>query len=166
MHSNCKVIYAPQPVMDEIDPIVFLAGSIEMGTAEEWQENLIQEFDQQFVTFLNPRRKDWDSSWAQSIENDQFREQVEWEINGMELSDIIFINFIPDTKSPITLLELGLFSRDCWKNMIVCCPDGFWRKGNVDVVCNLYRIPCFDDFTEAKKALTVAISQYGEIYNV
>jgi hypothetical protein len=24
--------------------------------------------------------------------------------------------------------------------MIVCCPEGFWRKGNVDIVCSRYNV--------------------------
>jgi hypothetical protein len=46
--------------------------------------------------------------------------------------------FDKDTKSPITLLELGLFARG--GTIIVCCPEGYWRKGNVDVVCEKYDI--------------------------
>ena len=47
--------------------------------------------------------------------------------------------FAPETKAPITLLELGLFART--GKAVVCCPEGFWRKGNVDVVCRMYDIP-------------------------
>ena len=36
------------------------------------------------------------------------------------------------------MLELGLFANS--GKLIVCCPDGFWRKGNVDIVCERYRI--------------------------
>jgi hypothetical protein len=35
------------------------------------------------ILVLNPRREDWDSSWIQSIDNPQFREQVEWEIYAL-----------------------------------------------------------------------------------
>ena len=35
-------------------------------------------------------------------------------------------------RAPITLLELGLFARS--GKLIVCCPDGYWRKGNIEVV--------------------------------
>lgn len=24
--------------------------------------------------------------------------------------------------------------------VIVCCPEGFWRKGNVDIVCQRYGV--------------------------
>lgn len=46
---------------------------------------------------------------------------------------VIAMWFAPETKAPITLLELGLFARS--GKVIVGCPDGFWRKGNVEIVC-------------------------------
>lgn len=118
-------------------PKVFLAGSIEMGLAEKWQLKLVNLFIDFNVIFLNPRRDDWDSSWEQSINNPQFLEQVEWELNGLEYSDIIVYYFSPNTQSPITLLELGLFANTD-KQIIVCCPDGFYRKGNIEILCKKY----------------------------
>lgn len=95
-----------------------------------------------YVLFLNPRRDDWDSSWEQSIEKEHFREQVEWELEAQEKADVIVMYFAPNTKSPITLLELGLFAKS--QKMICCCPEGFWRKGNVDVVCDRYGVEVVD----------------------
>jgi hypothetical protein len=46
--------------------------------------------------------------------------------------------FDPKTMSPISLLELGLQSKS--NKMVVMCPEGFWRKGNVDIVCEKYNI--------------------------
>ena len=46
--------------------------------------------------------------------------------------------FDPETKSPITLLELGLYARS--GKLVVCCPHGFWRRGNVDIVCDRYGV--------------------------
>ena len=48
--------------------------------------------------------------------------------------------FDPKTKSPITLLELGIFGIMKPNYLIVCCPKGYWRKGNVDIVCERYGI--------------------------
>ena len=50
--------------------------------------------------------------------------------------------FLLAPQSPITLLELGLFAQT--KKLIVCCPDGFWRRGNVQVVCARYNVPLVD----------------------
>lgn len=119
-------------------PSVFLAGSIEMGKAVDWQTKITNALSDLPCWVLNPRRDDWDSSWEQVKENDQFREQVEWELDALEHAQVIAMYFDPDTKSPISLLELGLFSRT--STIIVCCPEGFWRKGNVDIVCERYGI--------------------------
>lgn len=122
---------------------VFLAGSIEMGVAENWQDKVGTHFHTVLNwDVLNPRRDDWDSSWKQDFENPQFFQQVTWELNALEQCDLIVMYFDPSTKSPISLLELGLFARS--GKLRVVCPDGFWRKGNVEIVCNYYNIPFYD----------------------
>ena len=125
-----------------LKPTVFLAGSIEMGAAEDWQTRLADELINKDVVLYNPRRDEWDSSWEQSIMNPQFYQQVNWEMNALEKSHLIIMYFSPETKSPISLLELGLYAAS--GKMIVCCPEGFWRKGNVEIVCDRYNIPNFD----------------------
>lgn len=126
---------------------VFLAGSIEMGQAVNWQELVSKELeDLAPVCLLNPRRDDWDSSWKQEITNRRFNEQVTWELDGLEQADLILVYFSPETKSPVTLLELGLFARS--GKVIVCCPEGFWRKGNVDIVCERFGIRQVDNLEE------------------
>lgn len=133
-------IFKPPTKLPEIiQPIVFLAGSIEMGVADAWQDRVAEALNDLDVCVLNPRRDTWDHSWEPKIENEQFREQVEWELNGLERSDVIVMYFDPRTKSPISLLELGLHATK--NKIIVYCPEGFWRKGNVDVVCERYGIP-------------------------
>jgi hypothetical protein len=125
---------------------VFLAGSIEMGKAEMWQNKIITELDEKAYIFINPRRDDWDSSWEQDILNPNFYEQVNWELDSLEVADIILFYFDPNTMSPISLLELGLHARS--NKVIVCCPKGFWRKGNVDIVCHKYGIPFSDSLDD------------------
>ncbi len=110
-----------------------------MGQAEDWQAYVAQCLQDTDVTILNPRRDDWDATWEQTIAHTKFREQVDWELTAQELATVIAMYFEPSTKSPITLLELGLFART--GKVVVCCPDGFWRKGNVEVVCDRYNIP-------------------------
>ena len=103
---------------------VFLAGSIEMGLAGDWQAEVIAALADLEIVILNPRRTDWDASWQQSIDDPRFREQVEWEIAAQESADLIAMFFAPETRAPITLLELGLFANS--GKQIVCCPEGYW----------------------------------------
>jgi hypothetical protein len=133
-----KIYKPPTPIEleDYIKHMVFLAGSIEMDTAENWQERISNKLVTiPDLTILNPRRDQWNSDWQQSITNRNFKEQVDWELDGINNSDTIIFYFDPNTKSPITLMELGIVSGlSTEKNVIICCPDGFWRKGNVDVL--------------------------------
>ena len=55
---------------------IFLAGSIDMGKAEDWQTRVADLLKNKSVILFNPRRDDWDSSWEQDIENINFRNQV------------------------------------------------------------------------------------------
>jgi hypothetical protein len=118
------------------EPMIFLAGSIEMGKAGPWQDELVEEFKDYPITFLNPRRSDWDSSWEQSIDNTKFAQQVNWELDGLLIADHVVFYFQPDTLSPISMMELGVCVTEHYpENLFVCCPSGFWRKGNVDILC-------------------------------
>jgi len=117
---------------------IFLAGSIEMGAAEDWQSKVVKDMANYEVVLLNPRRDNWDPSWVQSIDNPKFTEQVTWELDEMTNADIVIFYFDETTKSPITLLELGLACGQANQQIIVCCPDKFWRKGNVDIVCSRF----------------------------
>ncbi len=118
---------------------IFLAGSIDMGNAVAWQEQVERGLQDTNAVLLNPRRDDWDASWVQQIDNFPFRTQVEWELAAQECASLIAFYFAPGSQAPITLLELGLAARS--GKAVVCCPEGYWRKGNVDVVCARYNLP-------------------------
>jgi hypothetical protein len=137
---------------------VFLAGSIEMGTAVNWQKQVEDALAEKDVVILNPRRDDWDPTWEQKASNPKFNEQVTWELAAQEQATVIAMYFDPNTKSPITLLELGLFGPISQEggddgNFVVCCPEGYWRKGNVDMVCERYGIKQVQDLNALVEAV-------------
>ena len=138
-------VQAPNEViLDDEFVNIFLAGSIELGQAEKWQEKVIAALSDKPIRFLNPRRDDWDSNLKE--DSDELVEQIVWELSSLELSEIIILYLDPNTKSPISLLELGLHSKS--NNLVVYCPKGFWRKTNVDVTCYYYGIDQVDTFEE------------------
>ncbi len=161
---------------------VFLAGSIEMGKAEDWQKKLTLMIDQrleaadnplkQTLTFLNPRRFDWTAEWNkdelyQDLEppmHPELEQQITWELNGLERSAVICFFFQPGTISPISLLELGTFSRT--HRVVVFCPFGYFRRSNVIVVCRRFNIPMvdsFDDLADKTVELLVKSAESGHL---
>lgn len=121
---------------------VFLAGSIEQGKANDWQTEAAQSLLKHGFNVLNPRRKDWDESWKQEYTDPQMNQQIAWEDNALQHADFILFYLQPNTLSPISLFEFGkyLHSGKC----LMVCPEGFWRKANVDFECAKYNIPQFD----------------------
>ncbi|WP_372365398.1 nucleoside 2-deoxyribosyltransferase domain-containing protein [Candidatus Uabimicrobium sp. HlEnr_7] len=146
-----QIIKAPQKVEWSNKKSVFLAGSIDGGASVNWQitaENALKDLD---ILVFNPRRDDWDSSWKQSIEDPQFKEQVEWELDQLDSATHILMYFAPDGKSPITLLELGLHAvRD---NIVLVCSKNFWRRGNVEIVAARYNIPLYENLEQGLEVL-------------
>ena len=138
---------------------VFLAGSIEMGGAGPWQAEIEAALADVPVTIWNPRRVEWDATWRQSIDEPRFREQVEWELEAQERADMLVMYFAPETRAPITLLELGLFARS--GKLVVCCPDGYFRRGNVQVVCQRYGVREVLDLGALCRAIADAADTHG-----
>jgi hypothetical protein len=146
-----KHIKAPYPVSNPLHkPVLFLAGSIEQDTADRWQERVVNKLVDTDWVILNPRRDSWDSTWTD--DSAEFKEQVNWELDGLEIADRILVYFDPSTKAPISLLELGLFAD---LRVRVVCPTGYWRKGNVDIVCQRYDLKQFDTLDDAVDDLKI-----------
>jgi len=155
-----KAPRGPQPHEIKGRDTIFLSGSIEMGTAEHWQARVVRELTDFDVVIFNPRRDDWDSTWRQSREDSRFKEQVEWELRWLRASTMQFICFDPNTRSPITLLELGIIMQlPSVRPAICCCPEGFWRRGNVEIVCDWGCIDLYHNFAAAMDALRVALTR-------
>ncbi len=115
-----------------------------MGKSDDWQKDFSEKLDEFDIDIYNPRRTDWDSSWKQSIENKNFSDQVNWELDHIDKSDIVVFNFLGDSQSPITLMELGYVVQSD-KQIIVLCGEKFWRKGNIEIICDRNNIPLFTD---------------------
>lgn len=67
---------------------------------------------------------------------------VDWQKNVAELFEKA-----PGNKSPITLLELGLFAKS--GKLHVVCTEGFYRYDNVRITCAKYGVPVYASLTEA-----------------
>ena len=125
---------------------IFLAGTIDMGNSVDWQTMLYEEFQMmngKYILF-NPRQENWDASRLGEMDY-----QVNWELEHLEKSDMIIMYILGSSKSPISLLEMGLHARS--GKMYVICEEDFYRFDNVRITCSFYDVPLFtslDDFKQ------------------
>lgn len=153
---NLKVITSPEFEKPSDGKIkIFLGGSIELGAARNWQNELIQwlesrEYADKLV-ILNPRRPHWDASWpVDNPDHPQLREQIEWELTHQDQADIIVYLMAHDTISPITLFELGMYAH---KNPVIYIEDGFLRRANVIVTAQHFNWPYQENWNDFLAAL-------------
>lgn len=143
-----KFYVAPQvdDTEDNIGRRIFLAGTIDMGNSSDWQNTLISRLsDDRYqnlnITIYNPRRD-------KEFNVDDQEEQIRWELSHLDKADVILVNILPDSKSPITLMEIGLYANS--GKLVVVCPKEFYRYDNVRIVCEKYNIPLYNSPGQVK----------------
>ncbi|KAI1656430.1 hypothetical protein F4813DRAFT_135134 [Daldinia decipiens] len=151
-HPRNQIILAPSRVDHNGIMSIFLAGTTtKTDDTRDWREVLTESLADLPLTIINPYRLDWDSSWREDITCEPFREQVEWELDMQEKAHIVVIFFHPVTEAPISLLELGLCARA--KKAIVVCPEGYKKRGNVQIICQRYGLEIAENFDTLKEAI-------------
>ena len=130
-------------MIDGVFPLnLFLAGTIDNGNSLDWESAIIEELNLEDtnhpIMIYNPRRKEWNKNASK----EEMDEQINWELYHLNRADLIVMNILPNSKSPISLMEIGLFARD--KKMIVFCNENFYRYENVKVVCDKFGLPLFN----------------------
>ena len=139
------------------DICMFLAGTIDNSESFDWQAELLEWLKdyqtEKNVIVFNPRRKEWNKNAGK----EELDEQIEWELEALSKCSYIIMNILGNSKSPITLLELGLFHRN--PGLYVFCPPEFYRYENVRVSCKKFGVKHFDDNSteNSKKLLNLLI---------
>ncbi len=121
---------------------VFLAGTIDNGNSLNWQDKTIIELINLGVKNLeiyNPRREHWNLNPSK----EEMENQIKWEQDHLDKADIIAMVLLDDSKSPISLLEMGLYATS-GKLMVFCTPN-FYRWDNVRLTCEKYNIELIQD---------------------
>lgn len=129
---------------------VFLAGTIDMGNSIDWQKEFIERAkgwseDTTYVVY-NPRREQ-----GFGDNQEEFKYQVNWELEHLESCDFIVMCILGTSKSPISLMELGLFARS--EKLEVICEPNFYRYGNVKITCEKYNVPLYESLDKYLNAI-------------
>lgn len=113
---------------------VFLAGTIDNGASVDWQQELIKLLaDNDNIVLYNPRKASWDkNAGPEAVEK-----QILWELEMQDKVDLVVMNILPGSQSPICLLELGLHLGQN-KPLMLACSEGYWRYTNVRVTAQRY----------------------------
>lgn len=80
-------------------------------------------------------------------------------MDQMNKADFIALYF-GESKSPISLLELGMHAASAsamGKKVTVCCKDSFWKRGNVQMVCERYKLKLVDTREELIEELRMKV---------
>ncbi|RPD64191.1 hypothetical protein L227DRAFT_571762 [Lentinus tigrinus ALCF2SS1-6] len=144
--GRARIYRAPEPIASILGRSVFLSGSLEPGGGERWHLEMIRRLNHLPVTIFDPWRDDWDSSWVERKSDERFATQTRWELANLRRADVVVVYLAPGSEAVVSLLEFGLSAKE--KKVVVCCPDGFYRKGNVEIVCEEQHIPIVHDFDD------------------
>lgn len=149
--SDIKAKIHSPPSYDTITtPSVILYGSISPATP--WQDHLTASLSDLPITIINPVCAAWDNTWVEDASDPRFVAQVNWEMDHGRLADVIVVYFVPGTQAPISLLEMGQCAAMYGgEKVVVCCPEGFWKRGNVKVVCGRLGVPVVESVEEVER---------------
>lgn len=136
-----KLIKPHSPESSDKNLKIFLAGTIDMGHSRDWQSEFASRLKSKNVTIFNPRRDD-NKGVVDFSNKKEIHYQIQWELAHLDNSDIIIFNLLPESKSPISLMEIGLYANSD-KGVFVICPKNYYRYDNVFLVCAKYKIPIF-----------------------
>ncbi|KAF7925608.1 uncharacterized protein EAE98_006833 [Botrytis deweyae] len=155
-------------------PVIFLSGTTNYNKDESrWQEVLTDRLlarsrststdDKNVtsepnsfapVTIIDPYNPAWDSTWREDLSDEKFVTQVNFELEGLELADIVVVGFIgADVRAGkigaggTALLELGMALKSKGQKVIVCVEKGFWKEGYVKVLCERFGVQCLDSLS-------------------
>lgn len=108
---------------------VYLAGSTQ---GDDWQSRFVKELSGLEVDVFNPRSSLTDGLFG-------------WELDHLNIATVIALHFDPEDLSPSGLLTLGMYAKT--DRLIVSCPNAFYKKADVDIICereDIHRVDTLD----------------------
>lgn len=128
---------------------IYLSGS---STGFDWQDRFISTLTNLPVDVFTP---------LHPIHATPHSQAFEWEMDHMSIANVIAFYFSPDDLCASALLSLGMYANT--DKIIVCCPEGYQRKQDVDALCHredIMQVDCLDTLISAT---TSRISSQAEI---
>ena len=122
---------------------IFLAGSID-NSKNNWRNYQMKKF--KYYSYFDPTNYNFSS-----LNNQEMINHINWEFTAMEKADIILLNLLPNSLSPISLVELGLYVSS--KKIIIVCPKEFYKSTYVYALCKKYNSIIFEKLEEVTEEI-------------
>lgn len=153
---------------------LFLAGPTEVPWRDEFlallEKHLLLLLNDdnspriQGLTIYDPFQPDWDATWREDyVADPRFRAQVDWELDRQDAAAAVAVFFDARTRAPVSLLELGLCARRRTGRALVGCQPGFWKRGNVQAVCERYGLPLEDSLEGLVARVVTTVLEEGQV---
>lgn len=104
--SRSQVIRAPSTSTPHPQSVLLAGSTSPLGLS--WRTTLLSILSSTAMTVYEPTRADWDDTWREDVDFAPFAEQVDWELARLTRADVAAVCLDPETKAPVSLLELGL----------------------------------------------------------
>lgn len=119
---------------------IFLAGSMDHKQKGSWSAKVIAEFGTHNI--FDPTHIHYHEPNAA-----QMKQHIKWQLAALQQSDIILLNFLENSKSPISFVALGKCIK--WNSPMIICPKEFYISSDVHTHCKQYNTPIFSNIKEA-----------------
>jgi len=166
LNDRIMVLYPgdqmPQMTNDAMK--IYLAGTMDFGSQEnDWQtkfaNGIVQLTDPikgilmykttRFVIF-NPHVPPQNQT-APDLNNPEFVQTMQWRMQMQDMADIVFINIMNKSKSPVPILEFGSNLRS--GKMIVRCGEQNIMYSQIRLYCEKYNVPLLNGTANVKDIL-------------
>lgn len=152
----------PQNTQDSIK--LYLAGTMDFGSQEnDWQGKIIQGLayltdpykglimykNANFI-ILNPKVMPTTGT-APGLDNPEFVQQMQWRMQMVDQADVVFLNILKKSQSPIPLLEFGSLVQS--GKLVVRTSEEYPYYAQLRLYCEKYNVPLLTGKTTVKNVL-------------
>lgn len=160
----------PQVTNDSIK--LYLGGTMDFGSSNnDWQQKFIEgltKLTDPLKGLLMYKNTSWiifnphvppQNPLAPTLDNPEFVSTMQWRMQMMDISDVVFINIMNKSTSPIPILEFGSLLTS--GKMVVRCGEQHQIYSQIRLYCEKYNVPLLTGKTSVKDVL-LAMGSYTQ----
>ena len=160
------------PAMTNDSIKLYLAGTMDFGSANnDWQQKFIDglvKLTDPLKGLLMYKNVSWiifnphvppQNNIAMNLDNPEFVSIMQWRMQMMDVADVVFVNIMNKSTSPIPVLEFGsLLSSG---KLVVRCGEMHQIYSQIRLYCEKYQVPLLTGKTSVKDVL-LAMGSYTQ----